>query len=126
MKLNPLQALTNIRLPFLRPLRKQRTLKDEQQHLRSNEMYNNKLRLLNLDRVNLERERHQLQEARQQLEYEKRQLQAEGVNVLAWYLAARKAAAAAAVKTGENGIVESPQVRKRFWNIWRPGRKNAI
>ena len=120
---SPLRILSNIRLSILRSSRNQRSLKDEQQRLRSNEMYNNKLRLLNLDRVNLERERHQLQEAQRQLEYEKRKLLAEGVNVLSWYLAARNAEAAASI-SGEKETMENRRVRKRHWNIWRRNNIN--
>lgn len=123
----PLQILSNIRLPFSRssPSRNQRSSKDEQQRLRRTEMYNNKLRLLNLDRVNLERDRHKLLEAQRQLEFEKRKLLAEGVNVLSWYLAARNAEAAAASITGEKETTENRRVRKRHWNnIWRRNNIN--
>ena len=84
-KMKPLQVISNVKSATLKRLRKQSYLQDERQRLRSDELYSKKLRLLNLDRVALERDRQQLQEAWKQLEFEKRMLLAEGVNVLAWY-----------------------------------------
>jgi hypothetical protein len=122
--LTPFRILSTIKLPFLRLSQNQRSLEIEQQRLRSNEMYNSKLRLLNIDRVNLERDRQQLKEAQRQLEYERRKLQAESVNILSWYLAARNASAA--TTTGENETTVKPRVRKWQWNnTWRLGRNNV-
>ena len=106
-RLNPIGAVS-------RRFNKERSLKEEQQRLRADELYNKKLRQLNLDRVDLERERKVLEEQQRQLDFERRKLLGESVNVVAWYSAAREAAVAA-----ENGEMdEANEPKKRRWSLW--------
>ena len=77
-------ASSNISARRLRDERERRRRADEESR---DEAYNRKLRLLNLDRVQLERDRRDLYDAQRELELERRRLVSEGVgvNVLAWY-----------------------------------------
>ena len=110
-KLNLLRVLSGIKASVSRRLRD----RDEQQRSRSNELYNKKLRLLNLDRVTLERDRQRLQETKQQLDFDRRKLLVESVNVLAWYSAIREVEES--VMEGES---ETRDVKKkRHWSLWR-------
>jgi len=111
-KMKPLRVISNVKSASLKRLREQSYVQDEGQRLRSDELYSKKIRLLNLDRVALERDRQQLQEARQQLEFEKRMLLAEGVNVLAWYAAVGELAERESRK-------EVEKRKDRKWIFWR-------
>ena len=89
-----------------------------QQSIQSEELYNKKLRTLNMDRVTLERDRQELQEAQRQLESERRQMLSDGVNVLAWYSAASEAAAVATDdEVAEKQKIQEPQ-KKKGRSLW--------
>mmetsp|Transcript_37567 Transcript_37567/g.78690 ORF Transcript_37567/g.78690 Transcript_37567/m.78690 type:complete len:728 (+) Transcript_37567:81-2264(+) len=115
-RLNPLRALSDIKSTAAQESDQQRSLEEERKRLHSNDVYTNKMRLLNLDRVALERDRQDLFEAQRQLEIERGQLRIEGVNLLAWYSAAREAATA--TEEAENSA-GGKQQRKRRWSFWR-------
>jgi hypothetical protein len=112
--LNPLQMIHNIKSVIKQRLNERSTMEDERKHLRLDELYRKKLRLLNLDRVAFERERKQLQEAKEHLEIEKLKLLAEGVSVLSWYAAAGELAA-----RESREVAEKQSDRK--WYFWRGG-----
>ena len=111
-KMKPLRVISNVKSATLKRVREQSYLQDERQRLGSDELYSKKIRLLNLDRVALERDRQQLQESWQQLEFEKRMLLAEGVNVLAWYAAVGELAERESHK-------EVEKRKERKWIFWR-------
>ena len=122
-KLNPVRALfSNIKSTASQRLNEQRTPQAEQlpiqQSIQSEELYNKKLRTLNMDRVTLERDRQELQEAQRQLESERRQMLSDGVNVLAWYSAASEAAAVATDdEVAEKQKIQEPQ-KKKGRSLW--------
>lgn len=93
----------------------QRSLQDERRRLISDEVYDEKLRRLNLDRVALERERHLLQEERLELEFERRKLLSEGVQNLVWYSAAMEAASAAEEVEEQQEDQKRQKKRRLFW-----------
>ena len=111
-KMKPLRVISNVKNATLKRVREQSNLQDERQRLGSDELHSKKIRLLNLDRVALERDRQQLQESWQQLEFEKRMLLAEGVNVLAWYAAVGELAERESHK-------EVEKRKDRKWIFWR-------
>jgi len=82
------QVLSNIKSSTMHHVRKLSSQQDELQRLQSAELYNQKLHLLNLDRVALERDRRQILRERKSLKLEKQKLLAEGVNFISWYAAA--------------------------------------
>lgn len=88
---NPRYLFSNIKSTAARGWKQQRSLWVERQRSQSDESYTNKLRLLNFDRVALERDRQELREERDQLDSDRVRLTAEAVNVLAWYCAAKEA-----------------------------------
>mmetsp|Transcript_9993 Transcript_9993/g.18213 ORF Transcript_9993/g.18213 Transcript_9993/m.18213 type:complete len:532 (+) Transcript_9993:127-1722(+) len=120
-KLNPLRALSDIKRTAVQESDQQRSLEEERQRLHSNDVHTNRMRLLNLDRVALERDRQDLFEAQRQLEIERGQLRIEGVNLLAWYSAAREATTAR--EEAEN-TAGGKQQRKGRWSIWRRRKDN--
>jgi len=123
--LNPLRdALSGVRNSAASRIRRERSLRNKQQQLRAEETYRKKLRLLNLDRVTLERDRREVENAGNQLELDRRELLNEKVNVLAWYCAAREAtessSAAAMVEDAEEvGKEVEKKKEKRGWGFWR-------
>ncbi|KAL9185511.1 hypothetical protein ACHAXT_003288 [Thalassiosira profunda] len=105
--LNPVGAVS-------RRFNKQRSQKDEQRRLQSDELYTTKLRQLNSDRVALEREKRALKEGQRELEFERRKVLGEGVSVLTWYAAAREAAAEAE----DSQEAKAPEKKKKRWSLW--------
>ena len=97
----------------------QRSLQDERRRLVSDEVYDEKLRRLNLDRVALERERHVLQEERRELEFERRKLLSEGVQNLVWYSAAMEVASAAEEAEQQQEDQKSQKKRRCAFLAWQ-------
>jgi hypothetical protein len=108
------QMLLNIKSSTMHRVRKLSSQQDALQRLQSDALYNQKLHLLNLDRVALERERQQILRGWKELELEKHKLLAEGMTVLSWY--------AAAVEIASRESNMKPKERNQIREFWR--RKN--
>ena len=125
-RLIPLRIVSKITGSAARRVNRQRQLQAEQKLQVSEDMYNKKLRSLNLDRVALERDRQELQGAKLQLKDERRKLLSEGVNVLAWYSAAMEAQQAAAAE-GEEKVGKQQgdpnSQKKKGWPFWRADKE---
>jgi hypothetical protein len=106
--------LLNIKSSTMHRVRKLSSQQDALQRLQSDALYNQKLHLLNLDRVALERERQQILRGWKELELEKHKLLAEGMTVLSWY--------AAAVEIASRESNMKPKERNQIREFWR--RKN--
>jgi hypothetical protein len=105
------RMLLNIKSSTINRVRKLSSQQDELQRLQSAELYNQKLHLLNLDRVALERDRQQILRGWKELELEKHKLLAEGVTVLSWY--------AAAVEIASRETNMKPKEGNQIREFWR-------
>ncbi|KAL7503490.1 hypothetical protein ACHAWX_000590 [Stephanocyclus meneghinianus] len=99
-KLHLYRMQSSIRSAISKRVHKQQYLQLEQQRLRLEREYQEKLRSLNQDRVVLERDKRAVRDAQLQVEEERRKLLCESVNMLAWYFTAKSESSSDAAKDG--------------------------
>ncbi|KAL3784204.1 hypothetical protein HJC23_001403 [Cyclotella cryptica] len=107
---------SSIRNGISKRIHKQQYLQLEQQRLRLEREYQEKLCSLNQDRIALERDRRAVRDARCQVDEERKRLLCESVNVLAWYFAAKAESSSDAVE--DSRPKSDGWGLGRWWKAW--------